>query len=149
MSVITRGFGDKQSIIIRGFNLPLVEDNPQTIMAQHHPETKEALTLPIISIIGTYTRSRYPITILIGKIHTLTHSMTQTIGRRVSVKLLMIQDVVSQQTLDEVERRLRQIMETLSHVDLEKINKKIKIITDTIKERYERSQNQQTPSHQS
>ena len=108
---------------------------------RHRIGTRETLIIPTINIIGTPTLTHHPLTTIIGHPHTITHPTTQIIGHPEPLQIPVVQEVISQQTLDEAEQRLNTVMKKLSQLDLTEIKEKIKIIANAIKERYEQDQN--------
>ena len=106
---------------------------------------REKQTIPTIQIIGTLTGTRLPVIASIGNPYTATHPATLLIYHPETHHLPILQEIVSQKTIDEAEYRLNQVIKRAKQIDLTEINTKLKIVSHAIKRRYEQTQNKQIP----
>lgn len=104
--------------------------------------------MPTVHIIGIPVEKVLPVTVLIGLVYTVTYPATVLIYHPETHSLPLFQEIVSQMTINDYERRLNHVIREAKQVDLTDINAKLKIVAHSIKKRYEQTQNKQTPPNQ-
>ena len=98
------------------------------------PETHK---LPIINIIGTQAKKLIVIPVTTGTPYTSPPKpITVIVGEEVKIQLTILQEIISQKTLTEEERKLETLMKKLENAPLDELEEKVKILSHDIKIRY-------------
>ena len=112
MNILTQGLGCPPSGLmthglISGAYFEVDVDTPLATGGFTQPiGIRETNIFPIISLIGNPFATNRQISSIIGSKQTITYPVTQVIGGQDQTQTPITQEIVSQQTLDDAEKRL-------------------------------------------
>jgi hypothetical protein len=113
--------------------------------------THERFTIPMVHLIGVFKLRIYQLTQRIGILENVVYNVIPLIGNNQPaenvpiqsiileteyLRLALTQEIISEETLKEVEKRLEEIIWKAEHLDTRELDEKIKILSKTIKDRY-------------